>query len=48
MDAKSMWNTLTLATKRCPLDGCPMFAIPRTWVEYDLFPMLLKPVAWYL
>jgi hypothetical protein len=31
-----------------PLDGCPMFALSRTWVEEDLFPMLSLPVCTYL
>ena len=37
-----------LATKPFPLDGCPMFAFSRTWVEDDLFPMLSTPVSTYL
>jgi hypothetical protein len=32
------------ATKPTPLDGCPMFALSRTWVEHDIFPMLSPPV----
>ena len=37
-----------LPTKRFPLDGCPMFAFSRTWVEQDLFPMLSPPEYTYL
>jgi len=33
-----------LATKPFPLDGCPMFAFSRTWVEDDLLLMLSLPV----
>jgi hypothetical protein len=36
------------ASKPCPLDGCPMFALSRTWVEDDLFPMLSPQVFTYL
>ena len=42
-------TNLSLPHKPCPLDGCPhVRGLSRTWVEYDLFPMLSPPAYTYL
>jgi hypothetical protein len=37
-------TNISLPHQPSPLDGCPMFAFLRTWVEHELFPMVSSPV----